>query len=945
MDIINRVLSSFIFWSAWIIIPLLMEIVPSLGSVFVLRKRRLNLTKDRKPTIYPEITIIIPVYNSAQTLEACLRSVAESDYPDKCINIFLVNNQSRDNSFEVYTECQKKFPSLMMSWMNAEQGKSRALNLALYNSNGKYIIHIDSDGVLERSAIRHMVERFESDLSVNVMTGAICTQPEQIEAYPWGPARLFRKLEFMEYAQAFLAGRNYASENNAIYTLSGAFSGFRKLAILKSRLYSTDTICEDTQITFQMKYLQNEKVKISERSIFFVDPIEGFDKLYTQRQRWQRGSLEVAKLFDNTGLNPAKIMRDVNVRTLMYDHTFAFPRLIWYLALICLICMGFSAKVIGLSMGAIFAMYIICGYLYYFSILGFLTEFKELKRYYRKQWWVIPLLPFFNFLVFFIRMAGVINAIGTDSAWKTKTFTEEKGELRSRIKEDFSHLRKGYDRLDGVFNRDEEMEWFPRRKGKLWYFGIGLVYLLALTLAGAGFWVKKTYGIGFRQLLATLLSPVKGTGTDVIVKVAQFAVPLLAAFVVLYLLAAWFCSRRKRFLRAERIIAWGAVLSLTASLVYNNITYDILGYLRETAGQSMIYEQYYVPPRDATIEQDGKRKNLIYIYMESMETTYASQSDGGAQAVNYMPRMTALAEENVSFSDSEGLGGFHCTVNTGITMAALFASTSGVPYMMDAIESGDGGEVAPGIISLGDILSRMGYRQEFLCGSDGDFGGRKAYFEQHGGYEVLDLYAAREKGYIPENYYKWWGFEDEVLYRIAKEELLKLAEGDEPFNLTMLTVDPHHMDGYVCELCGDEYDNQTANVIACADRQVADFISWCQEQDFYEDTVIILSGDHPRMDTSLVDGISYYDRTIYNCFINTGAEGEIPAENRTFTTMDMFPTILSAMGYRIEGERLGLGTNLFSGQPTLAEEKGFDWLEEELSQSSGYYTEEFLKVD
>lgn len=943
MDIINRMLNSFIFWAAWISIPLIMEIAPSVGSLFILLKRRWFPVRDKKPEIDPEITIIIPVYNSSQTLEACIRSIAESDYPDQCINIFLVNNQSRDDSFQVYMECQRKYPSLIMRWMNAEQGKSRALNLALYNSNGKYIIHIDSDGILERSAIRNMVERFESDPTVNVMTGAVCTQPELVEEYPRGFPRLIRKLEFMEYAQAFLAGRNYASETDSIYTLSGAFSGFRKLSILKSWLYSTDTICEDTQITFQMKYIQHEKVKISERSLFFVDPIESMDKLYTQRQRWQRGSLEVAKLFSGNGLSPGKMLKDVNVRTLMYDHTFAFPRLIWYLALICLVCIGFSVKTIALSMAAIMALYILCGYFYYFAILGFLDEFKDLKHYYRKQWWTIPLLPFFNFFVFFIRVVGIINSIGTDSAWKTKTFTEERRDFRRQIKEDFSKFRKGYEKVSSLFNRDETREQVPVRKNRLWYLGVGLVYLLAVVLAGAGFWINKTYGIGIGDLVAVLLSPTKGTGTEVIVKVLKFAIPLLAAFLLLYVLAAWFCSRRDNFVLAERILAWGAVASLVVSLIYNNAVYDILGYLQSRVGKTLVYEQYYIDPREAVISVKGEKKNLIYIYVESLETTYASKTDGGKQPVNYMPGLTALAEENISFSNSSRLGGFTCMNGTGFTMAALFSSTAGVPYVLDAIQSEQDGDIAPGIISLGDILSRMGYRQEFLCGSDGEFGGRKAYFTRHGGYEVFDLFTAREKGYIPKDYYVWWGFEDSVLFRIAKDEILRLAAGEEPFNFTMLTVDTHHVDGYVCDLCGDQYENQTANVVACTDRQLTEFIEWCKGQDFYENTVIVISGDHPRMDTSLVGGISYYDRTIYNCFLNAAPEGEIRDQYRMFTTMDMFPTVMAAMGFEIEGNRLGLGTNLFSGEKTLAESMGFSWLDGELSKSSDYYTENFLK--
>lgn len=437
MSIISRFMNSFIFWTAWIIIPVLMEIVPSVGSVIVLLKKRLIPAKYEKPIIYPEISLLIPVYNSQDSLEACISSINDSDYPNDKIRIFLVNNQGQDDSFKVFTECQKKFPQLMMQWLNAKQGKSKALNLALFNSDGKYIIHIDSDGILDKKALTNMVDKFESDLSIDCMTGAILTMPDQIEEYKGFFAKLLRKMEFMEYAQAFLAGRNYASELNAIYTLSGAFSAFRKSTVLKSQLYNTDTICEDTQITFQMKYLQKKRVYMCENAIFYVDPIEDMNKLYTQRQRWQRGSLEVSHLFMKKRMNPLKIFTDVNIRTLMYDHTFAFPRVIWYLALICLVLMKYSFESIVYSTLFIFLLYILIGYCYYFTTIGFLSDFKEIRRYYARQWYVIPMLPLFNFMVFFIRLAGVVNSINTDSAWKTKTFTEEKREFWSVIREEF----------------------------------------------------------------------------------------------------------------------------------------------------------------------------------------------------------------------------------------------------------------------------------------------------------------------------------------------------------------------------------------------------------------------------------------------------------------------------------------------------------------------------
>lgn len=58
--------------------------------------------------------------------------------------------------------------------------------------------------------------------------------------------------------------------------------------------------------------------------------------------------------------------------------------------------------------------------------------------------------------------------------------------------------------------------------------------------------------------------------------------------------------------------------------------------------------------------------------------------------------------------------------------------------------------------------------------------------------------------------------------------------------------------------------------------------------------------------------------------------------------MDYFPTILAAIGAEIEGDRLGLGTNLFSDKSTLAEEYGFEEMFDELNQKSNFYDNHIL---
>ena len=967
MDILKSLANSFIFWAAWIIIPLIMEVLPAIGSFIILIKRKIAAGKVKKPIIYPEISIIVPVYNSEGTLEECIRSIYDSEYPNEKIRVFLVNNKGTDNSFAVYTECQKKYDGLHMQWMNAEQGKSRALNLAIYNSDGKYIVHIDSDGVLEPSALTRMIDKFEDDPKINCMTGAIMTRPDKIEDYRRGLQRLFRKLEFMEYAQAFLAGRNYASDLNAIYTISGAFSAFRKSAILKSQLYNTDTLAEDTQITFQLRHLQKDRVYISEKSIFFVDPIENIDKLYTQRQRWQRGSLEVSKMFIGENMKVRQLFKDINVKTLMYDHTFAFPRMIWHLALVCLMFIGYSGRTILMATLILFGIYTVCGYAYYASTCGFLSEFGDLRKYYARQWWVVPLLPFFNLVVFFIRLAGIINSINTTSAWRTRTLSEEAESFSQTVKNDFKKHSGWLVKLRNMVNADPEemygeMPLDKRLKGSvLAYIAVLVTAAVSVMLGALCYWSKHALTIGVNEIINTLTSPMQGAGGDTISRAAGYCLPpILIGFAVIVLVFIVDRHRTKKLVESDipydekekkagriialrRVCAAASVIMLVSVLIYCDYCYDFKGYIKSRLMSSSIYEQYYVNPNNVSITSSGKTKNLIHIYVESLETTYASKEDGGYQEINYIPRLTKLAADNISFSNTEKLGGFTSTYASTWTASAIFSMTSGVPYLLPSNDPVITRQkiYASKLVTLGDILESKGYYNEFLCGSDGEFGGRAPYLKQHGNYRIYDYYSAIEDGYIDSDYFVWWGLEDSGMFRIAKDRLTEISESGRPFNFTLLTVDTHFPDGYVCNLCSNDYPQTAANVIKCADNQVCDFVEWCRQQPFYEDTVIVITGDHPRMDSSLVADIDWYDRYIYNCFINAECDDSVADKNRKFCTLDIFPTVLCSMGFDIEGDRLGLGTNMFSHQRTLVEEIGLYELEEQLQSRSEYYISEF----
>ena len=349
---------------------------------------------------------------------------------------------------------------------------------------------------------------------------------------------------------------------------------------------------------------------------------------------------------------------------------------------------------------------------------------------------------------------------------------------------------------------------------------------------------------------------------------------------------------------------------------------------------------YYVSPAETELVFPEKKRNLIYIFLESVETTYADEESGGGFSFNCIPELTDLAQEYEDFSGTEEqLNGGNVMPNTSWTAAAMFGQSSGLPLItsIDASAAAEESAFMPQTITIGDILNEAGYNQTLLIGSDATFGSRRTLYTQHGDYQIKDYEYAREVGWIPWDYNVWWGYEDQKLFEFAKQELLELSTSDEPFNLTMLTVDTHFEDGYFCEQCEDIFDgNVYADVMACSSRQVAEFVAWVQEQEFYENTTIVLTGDHLTMDADFCETVdTAYERKTYTTYINSAVESKSDAY-RVYTTLDMFPTTLASLGVEIKGNRLGLGTNLYSEEKTLAEQFGVDYLASELEKRTEF---------
>ncbi len=479
------------------------------------------------------------------------------------------------------------------------------------------------------------------------------------------------------------------------------------------------------------------------------------------------------------------------------------------------------------------------------------------------------------------------------------------------------------------------------------------LFLFAILLFLSANWYLDTYGnIGFSAILFTLTSENGGVESNIVYSyVLKAALPAILISGIFFVIL-WSVFKKEIKIKKLKLYPANTIFSsiislvLIVTLIFSGVSMVELDEWVETyTTPTNLYDIEYIDPKTTNITFPEKKRNLIYIFMESYETSFLSKDLGGGAKTNLIPELYELAANNINFSHNDGVGGFPFVTNANWTISSLVSQTAGIPLTVSVERNkyGNDGTFLPGVTTINNVLKDNGYYQTMMIGSEGNFGGRYQYYTQHGIDKFYDVFTAREDGIIPKDYHVWWGMEDYYLFEYAKKELSEISKKDQPFAFSMLTVDTHFANGYFCNECEEQYEEQYDNVISCASKQVASFVNWIQQQVFYENTTIIICGDHTSMDNEYFSR-NYdedYERHVYNCIINSAVETDY-SKNRVFTPFDMFPTTLATLGCTIEGERLGLGVNLFSNTQTLAEKFTIEKLNEELGKSSDYYTENFM---
>jgi cellulose synthase/poly-beta-1,6-N-acetylglucosamine synthase-like glycosyltransferase len=281
------------------------------------------------------VTIIVPAYNERNTIVDCIHSILQLEYPD--YQLIIVNDGSTDGTLEQLFEKFKirqasftpyyeiashpikavylspAYPNLVVI-DKENSGKADSINAAINISRNPLIAVIDADAVLERDCLMKIVRPFMENKNIVAVGGAAriangCKVNKGYIEEVDLPKSWLARFQVVEYLRAYLFGRNGFEFLNGILIISGAFSCFRRYALIEIGGYKSGAVGEDMQIIVRLQKelrMKNPKTRVTfipDIGCWKVAP-EKIKSLSSQRVRWQKGTIDSIRHHKELFFNP-----------------------------------------------------------------------------------------------------------------------------------------------------------------------------------------------------------------------------------------------------------------------------------------------------------------------------------------------------------------------------------------------------------------------------------------------------------------------------------------------------------------------------------------------------------------------------------------------------------------------------------------------------------------
>ena len=286
---------------------------------------------------YMPVSVVIPAYNEALTIVDTVLSVLKADYPE--FEIIVVDDGSKDDTalnvidhFDLtrirrpirrQVPCKDVREIWETDWNGVHitlvrkknGGKADALNMGINASKYAYFLEIDADSILQKDALRNMVEPILEDERIIACGGMIQVANSAVivdgEIKEVGfPKKWLVLMQMLEYCRSFLGSRLFFNGFSGNMIISGACGLFKKDVVVGCGGYDVGIVGEDMELVVKLHHfckcndIPYKIINVADGNCWTQVPEKVAD-LRKQRRRWHMGLIQSIALHRDIIFNPS----------------------------------------------------------------------------------------------------------------------------------------------------------------------------------------------------------------------------------------------------------------------------------------------------------------------------------------------------------------------------------------------------------------------------------------------------------------------------------------------------------------------------------------------------------------------------------------------------------------------------------------------------------------
>lgn len=410
----NFFLAEATYWSTQILFSLfIVGIVLSIARMIIVAiMAYLQMKKEKQFSLLaasftapkPLVSIIVPAYNEEVNAVRTVSSLLQQDYPN--VEIIFVDDGSADNTFKKVSAAFEHKPNVKV-YTKLNGGKASALNYGINLSVADFVVCIDADTQLKKDAVSMLMRKFfinaGNKKNPEAVVGAVAGNVKV-----GNEVNLITRWQSIEYITAQNFDRRAFDLLNCITVVPGAIGAFRKEAIVKAGLFTTDTLAEDCDLTIRL-LRSGYAISNCTEAISYTEAPETLRGFLKQRFRWSFGVMQTFwKHIDACFNIQYKALGMVALPNILI-----FQIILPFLAPLADLVLVVSLLAAGLHILPADISSIILYYAVFsvVDIAGAAIAFAFEKEPYKKLVWMIPQRLVYRQLMYYILVKSVVRAI------------------------------------------------------------------------------------------------------------------------------------------------------------------------------------------------------------------------------------------------------------------------------------------------------------------------------------------------------------------------------------------------------------------------------------------------------------------------------------------------------------------------------------------------------